>query len=315
MFSNLSLQQKRRLIQGEYADLELYKSLKAKAKGEFANTLSTFIQTETRHVAFWEQTFKLHLTGPSWLGRLRNLGIRVSVAVFGQAAGYLLLEAVESHGIRQYLDLWKNLTDDTEAKAAIRQILTEELEHEDEVATGGERQVNPELVRNAFLGFNDGSVEILGAVSGLAAALSEPYLVAIAAGTVSVAGAVSMAAGGFLSSHAENELQLLAAAKAEFLNGQKSEQEKLSSPWKAATIVGVGYLIGAAVPVAPFFFGTQNPWWSIGLSGTLILLVSAALSFLSGMNLKRRMVLNAVIITLAVLISYLIGHWLDSWIG
>jgi predicted membrane protein (TIGR00267 family) len=299
------------LIQGELADLRLYQSLRKKASGDFADMLEAFIATEEKHVSFWQKTFGIKKVSLTLTGRARNSFIQGCVLLFGESAGYLLLEAVESHGIRQYLRLWKQVKDE-KVRNTIRQILIEELEHEDIMATGGTRTVNAGFIRNAFLGFNDGSVEILGAVSGLAAALGSPTLIAVSAGTVSVAGAISMAAGAFLSTHAEKELEDMEAAKQLFL---KQEPSPLAthSPWKSAYIVGIGYMVGAAVPVAPFFFGATNPWWSIGLSGTLILCVSMFLSFLSGMDIRRRIGLNLGVIILAVLISYAIGNALDAF--
>lgn len=304
----LSLQ--KNLLQGELADLALYRALRRRAKGEFAKTLDAFIETEVNHVAFWRARFNLSLAHPSVAGRVRNVGIALAVRLFGPGTGYVLLEAVEAHGVKKYLELW-NRVQDPELREGLRSVLTDELLHEDEAATGGERTVSPDTVRNVFLGFNDGSVEILGAVSGLVAALSRPELVAVSAMTVSVAGALSMAAGAFMSTHAEREIREQDKQKATFLE-RSHAQEKTASPWKAATIVGIGYLVGAAVPVAPFLFGATTARWSILLSGTLILVVSALLAFLSGMDLKRRVLMNAGIITVAVGISYLIGSWLEA---
>ncbi len=298
------------LLQGELADLALYQTLRRRATGDFAETLDAFIQTEIGHVAFWRDRFKLNLDAPSFGGRLRNLALAAAIRLFGQGVGYVLLEAVEAHGVKKYLDLW-NRVQDPELREGLRSVLTDELLHEDEAATGGERTVSADTVRNVFLGFNDGSVEILGAVSGLVAALSRPELVAVSATTVSVAGALSMAAGAFMSTHAEREIRAQDKKKSAFLDRTYAE-ETTASPWKAAAIVGGGYLVGAAVPVAPFLFGATTARWSIVLSGTLILAVSALLAFLSGMDLKRRVALNAAIITVAVLVSYAIGSWLDA---
>ena len=301
---------KKSLLQGELADLALYRALRKRAKGEFAKTLDEFIETEIRHAAFWRGRFGLKEESPGLAGKTRNAMIRAVVAVFGEPAGYLFLEAVETHGIKQYLHLLDRVQDD-EMRKDLRTILTEEVLHEDEAATGGARTVDPGVIRNAFLGFNDGSVEILGAVSGLVAALSEPKLVAISAVTVSVAGAISMAAGAFLSTHAEQEIEQHQRAKEAFLKEEHVEHP-VASPIKASLIVGVCYMIGAAVPVAPFLFGASTAVWSIVLSGSLILLVSAFLAFLSGMGIRKRLFLNGVIITVAVLVSYGIGAWLES---
>ena len=54
-----------------------------------------------------------------------------------------------------------------------------------------ERHINPDKVRNLFLGLNDGLVEILGAVSGFFAAFRSSTAVLAAGFTVAVAGARS----------------------------------------------------------------------------------------------------------------------------
>src|SRR5439155_1226062 len=75
-------------------------------------------------------------------------------------------------------------------------ILMDEFKHEDTVVTSlTERKINPERIRNIFLGMNDGLVEILGAVSGFFAAFGDAATVLIAASTTAVAGSLSMGAG------------------------------------------------------------------------------------------------------------------------
>lgn len=305
---------KRNLLNGELADLALYVSLRKNADGALATTLDHFIATEKRHVAFWQKTFDLHTTSPSFSGLFRNFLIRVAILFGGQRLTYLMLESVETHGVQKYLDLWQRVEDPV-VRDGLRTILTEELLHEDEAATNGDRSIRPDHIRNAFLGFNDGSVEILGAVNGLVAALHDPRLVAISALTVSFAGAISMAAGAFLSTHSEHELERMEAMKRAFLDKVPFEDVTKNSPLRAALLVGTSYLIGAAMPVLPFLFGAANAYISILLSGSLILIVAAILSFLSGMSLQRRMLLNGLIIILAVLASYGLGLLVQTLFG
>jgi vacuolar iron transporter family protein len=101
------------------------------------------------------------------VGRRLKLAFLVATCrVFGAPAIHLVLEAIEVHGVRKYLDVWSRYGDGP-LGAAVRDVLRDEFEHEDRVVTGGEeRRINPERVRNIFLGLNDGLVEILGAVSG-----------------------------------------------------------------------------------------------------------------------------------------------------
>jgi VIT1/CCC1 family predicted Fe2+/Mn2+ transporter len=71
--------------------------------------------------------------------------------------------------------------------------------------------------------------------------------------------------------------------------------------------VGGAYVIGALVPVLPLLFGAKDALVSVLTAGTMVILVSTILVFLSGMEMKRRIVLNLVIITVAVSVSYAIG--------
>ncbi len=306
----------RQLLLDELADLELYQALRRRAKYRLADVLDGFIETEKRHAAFWRQKSGFSDVSASWQGKMRNAVLRFAVALFGEAIAYIVLEAVEVHGVKKYISLWERVTDPA-IRDGLRTILTEELQHEDEaLMSGRSRSIRPETIRNAFLGFNDGSVEILGAVSGFAAAFSDTRLIVVSGLTVSVAGALSMAAGAFLSTHSEREVQQLERGKQRFLSPSEIHDEQIvSSPWAAAALVGCSYLVGAAVPVAPFIFGAHQAYWSVLFSGGLILVVSAALAFLSGMGVAKRVVLNSLVLFAAVGISYVVGLCANYFFG
>ena len=61
------------------------------------------------------------------------------------------------------------------------------------------------------------------------------------------------------------------------------------------------------MPVLPVLFGAKDALVSVLTAGTMVILVSSILAFLSGMEMKRRILLNLVIITIAVSVSYAIG--------
>ena len=101
---------------------------------------------------------------------------------------------------------------------ALRGILMDEFKHEDVLVTElTKRKINPERIRNIFLGLNDGLVEILGAVSGFFGAFGSARLVLIAALTTAVAGALSMAAGSFLALNSEKEVKTTEDCQKSFL--------------------------------------------------------------------------------------------------
>jgi len=66
-------------------------------------------------------------------------------------------------------------------------------------------------------------------------------------------------------------------------------------------------VIGAVVPVLPVLFGARTLLPSLMVAGGVIVVVSAILAFLSGMNVRRRILMNLAILAAAVAISYVLG--------
>jgi vacuolar iron transporter family protein len=176
----------RQLVLDEIFDLALYRALRDVAQGPQRDILDELIVVETQHVAYWQRFFALEKL--TTLDPGRRLKLRVLTAVcrlFGAGAIQVVLEAIEVHGVRKYLRVWKRFQDHP-LGGAVRGILEDEFKHEDMLVTGAaEHRINPERVRNVFLGLNDGLVEILGAVSGFFAAFGNPIAV-LAAGVVIV---------------------------------------------------------------------------------------------------------------------------------
>ena len=232
--------------------------------------------------------------------------LTVVCRLFGSSGVHLVLEAIEVHGVRKYLRVW-NRYKDTPLGAAVREVLQDEFEHEDMVVTGeAERHVNPEKVRNVFLGLNDGLVEILGAVSGFFAAFGSSTAVLAAGFTVAVAGAMSMAAGAYIGAGSEAEVRETEEARRRFL-GETVARAPSESPAASALVVGLGYFAGALVPVLPVLFGAKGMLPTIVTAGSTIVAVSAVVAFISGMDVRRRIVLNVLITGIAVGVTYAIG--------
>jgi len=297
----------RDLILDELFDLSLYKALRGVTQPDVHDTLDELIRVETAHLAFWQKFFDLKLTSLD-LGRRIKLSVMMLICrLFGSTAVHLVLEAIEVHGVRKYLAVWQAYKDKPLGEA-LRGILMDEFKHEDVLVTAlTQRKINPEKIRNIFLGLNDGLVEILGAVSGFFGAFGSTTMVLIAASTTAVAGALSMGAGAFLALNSEKEVKSTEVAKKIFL-GEESEFTPMEEqPLSSALVVGSAYLTGAVVPVFPVLIGATDALFSVLTAGLMVVLVSTILSFLSGMDIRRRILLNLVIITVAVSISYGIG--------
>ena len=297
----------RTLILDELFDLSLYKALREVTGGDSQKTLDDLIRVEAEHLAFWQKFFDTKLSELDLPRRLKLRFIVLACRLFGSTAIHLVLEAIEVYGVRKYLSLWQ-IYKDGPLGHALKGILTDEFEHEDTLVTQlTERKINPERIRNIFLGLNDGLVEILGAVSGFFGAFGEAALVLIAAFTTAVAGSLSMGAGAFAALSSEQEVKKTEWEKQHFLGGENPSARQEDQPVGSALVVGGSYFAGAMVPVLPVFFGAQNAWASVVAAGTLSIAVSTVLAFLSGMNITRRILINLAIITAAVAITYAIG--------
>jgi vacuolar iron transporter family protein len=295
------------LVLDELFDLSLYKALRQVTQPDVHHTLDELITVETAHLAFWQKFFDLRLNELDF-GRRMKLSIMIFVCkLFGSTAVHLVLEAIEVHGVRKYLAIWQEYQGRPLGEA-LRGVLMDEFKHEDVLVTAlTERKINAEKIRNIFLGLNDGLVEILGAVSGFFGAFGSATMVLIAASTTAVAGALSMAAGAFLALNSEKEVKTTEIAKKVFL-GEESEVAPMEeSPLGSALVVGAAYITGAIVPVLPVLIGAKDALLSVITAGLMVILVSTILSFLSGMDIKRRIILNLAIITVAVSVSYGIG--------
>jgi vacuolar iron transporter family protein len=297
----------RQLVLDEVFDLSLYRALRDTADGGLRGMLDELILVETRHVAFWQEFFGLkHVTSLDPARRLQRATLILTCRLFGSPAIHLVLEAIEVHGIRKYLRVW-NRYKDGPLGAAVREILEDEFKHEDMVVSGAaERQINPDKVRNVFLGLNDGLVEIVGAVSGFFAAFRSSTAVLAAAFMVAVAGALSMAAGAYIGAGSEAEVRATEDERRRFLGETVTSQAK-DSPMASALVVGVGYFAGAAVPVLPVLFGATGLLPTVVTAGAMIVAVSAIVAFISGMAVRRRIVLNLIITGIAVVVTYAIG--------
>ncbi len=297
----------RQLVLDEIFDLSLYRALRDIATGSLRGVLDELILVETRHVAFWQEFFGLkQVTSLDPARRLKLVTLLTTCRLFRSAAIHIVLEAIEVHGIHKYLRVWDRYKDGT-LGSAVREILEDEFKHEDMVVSGEEeRHINPDKVRNVFLGLNDGLVEILGAVSGFFAAFRSPTAVLAAGFTVAVAGAMSMAAGAYIGAGSEAEVRATEDERRRFL-GEPVPSQAAESPMSSALVVGIGYFAGAVVPVLPVLFGATGLLPTVVTAGAMIVAVSAIVAFISGMAVRRRIVLNLIITGIAVVVTYAIG--------
>ena len=220
--------------------------------------LDELVPIETRHAAFWQEFFGTEVNRLDGRRRLKLGVIALLCRVLGDRAIHLVPEAIEIYGVRKYLALWDSYRGDRLGEA-VRAVLVDELQHEDRVVSAAKgRQVDPNSVRSVFLGFNDGLVEILGAVSGFFAAFADARSILVASSTVAVAGAFSMGAGAWVAGSSEGEMTRLERDRRRFLGEGDQDLASEPAPLRDAVLVAQSYLLGALVPVLPVLLGART---------------------------------------------------------
>jgi VIT1/CCC1 family predicted Fe2+/Mn2+ transporter len=166
------------------------------------------------------------------------------------------------------------------------------------------QDMSPEFIRNIFIGFNDGLVSTLGAVSGFFAAFHNPTIVFAATLIEATAGALSMTAGAYVAVDSESESRNLLRKE----TGAIEKSPTSSRPFGAALTVGISYLTGAVVTAFPLILGARTcvPSWIT--AGLTIMVVSYFVAALSGMEIKRRVIVNVCILTVTAGITYGLGE-------
>lgn len=298
------------LILHEHFDLKLYRSFLRLAKHEdLKKILTIMISEEERHGEIWKSFIKGHVPKFGIFLRTKYRILTLCAHLFGDVAIRIIVESIEVRGIYIYLILASNVRG-TELEKPLDAILRDEIEHESMIVGGSYvEKITGERVRNFLIGFNDGLVEILGAVVGFYATLTNPSLIILAGLSVITAGAFSMAAGIYSASRAEHELHRIREAKRHFFNtGQATVSFGLGGgSLGAAVIVGVAYILGGLTPLLPVFFNATGLVYSIIVSIIVIAVVSVIVAFVSGISVKRRVFLSIGLMAVAVVFAGVVG--------
>lgn len=194
----------------ELTDAEIYRALARVEKDpKLKEELMKLYEYEVKHADFWRSVAE-------------GMGIRVDDIRPSRAAvtfsvlvrrllglGFLvkLRESSEVEAVRRYGELVRSrslgeLTDD------LRRILLDEVAHE-EVFRSEESRFEEFIsnIRDAMYGMSDGLVEVLAAVAGLAAIVTNPILITLAGLIVGIAGTLSMTVGAYMSTRAQRDIR------------------------------------------------------------------------------------------------------------
>ncbi len=160
-------------------------------------------------------------------------------------------------------------------------------------------------LRAGVLGANDGIVSIAATVLGVAGATPDVKPILIAGVAALVAGALSMAAGEYVSVSSQRDAEMVSAR----LRGLDQRSVELTNPWHAAiaslSAFAVGGLIPMLVVLAPWGGGRAVATFVAALVALVV--TGWASARFSGAGAGRSMLRNVVGGSLAMAVTFGIG--------
>lgn len=173
-------------------------------------------------------------------------------------------------------------------------------------------------LKDIILGGQDGLVNVLGLVLGVAAATATTRIVLISGLAGTFAESLSMAAVAYTSGKAARDFYQGKVKKNHNKLAIKRQMkylvEEYEHPIRDAVIVGVAAIIGSLIPLAPFFFLTVKSAIIVSISVSLVTLFAtgAYKAKLTGIgSWEKSGIEMAVIGGLAAVAGFIIGHFLQ----
>ena len=160
-------------------------------------------------------------------------------------------------------------------------------------------------LRAGVLGANDGIVSVAATVLGVAGATGEVKALLIAGIAALVAGALSMAAGEYVSVSSQRDAELVSAR----LRGLGRHDVELTNPWHAAVASLSAFAVGGLVPLLVVL----APWGAGRAVATFVAVVLALVvtgwvsARFSGASAGRSVLRNVVGGCLAMAVTFGIG--------
>ena len=282
-------------LRDELSDYALYESTERHEKDPVLKKLvGKLKKTELRHAMVW--------AGLLGIRDVRSLGMPLSIRMkvgfyvlvrrfMGIAFVTKLLERHESEGLNGYKLLAEGEGFSPAALRKIRSIIKDEEEHEKVLLMQTQKhEAMLNYTRSIVFGMNDGLVEILAVIAGVAMVATTSFVVALTGIIVGIAGTLSMAAGAYISSKSEKVVE----------HALEKERAMPTSPRKEAYYTGIFYFVGALIATYPFILGISG-YAGIAVSvvsvSAVLAIASALIAVMSDTGIRTR-VLEMISISL-----------------
>ncbi|MFN2568582.1 MAG: VIT1/CCC1 transporter family protein [Candidatus Dormibacteria bacterium] len=204
----------------EVSSARLYRRLAAlQPEGEARQLLEEMSEQELRHAAHWRTRLEeLGGSAPRDRTGLRELVLPLVARLAGLSSVISLIEGGEARGKLEYLRQTRELPD-ARSRAIATEILPEERSHQGTAARlrleGGTATAHSglslrahvgDIIRDLIFGLNDGLLSNFSLIAGVSGAGTSRAVVLLAGVAGLLAGAVSMAAGSYLSNKSQREV-------------------------------------------------------------------------------------------------------------
>ena len=302
-----------KLFADELRDYYLYTKLAASEKNPVLKSiLRNLAGNEMRHARLWSKIARIqsqHSEGLSNFSMIKLYFYIFTRKIFGLPFTLTLLSRNEMLNLKRYERITRMVKISRWDKRRFALILSDERKNAVKIRTLLEKyggKVNN--MRSIVLGLNDGLVEVLAAVSGIAVIAVSPWVVALSGMIIGIAGTLSMAGGVYLSTKSHG----LIASEEE--GGSPSGD----GPNKQAFYTGIFYLGGAISVVLPFLFGASGFLGialSIIISCIILALSSAMVAILSNTSTSKRAAETLGISLSAVAITIMLGIFVRFYFG
>ena len=299
----------REFMQDELRDSAIYARLAEDESDPGAKGLLLMLSaTERSHARAWRSLLggRAGGAGSPLLLEAKILEMRIVRRLFGIAFVVKYLERHERYGLARYKAALKNHSLTAGERRHVRKIIEDDAGYERTLVRQAE-SYKGELVysQSIILGLNDGLVEILALVAGIAVVATSSFIVVALGLLAGVSGTLSMAGGVYLSARSENLVMA-------------HEGEGKTKPRKEAAYTGFWYFVGALVPVLPFIFGMggiEGDIVSMALVGAALTVASSVIAIMSGTSIRKRATEMVVISLGAALVTITLGVLARHYFG
>ncbi len=294
----------RKLYISELLDYEIYSRLAdAEENAELKHLLKKLANTDKRHMHLWGKAASI--TEPyvaSRFARLKISAYLIAERLLGAPFVLMILSKNEISALERYTNAIKGKRLNAEDSKRLSLIIKEERENQAEIQEKAVKYSSQlSNIKSIVLGLNDGLVEVLAAVAGIAAIASSSVIVALAGIIIGISGTLSMAGGVYLS------------AKSHGLLGEDEVDYDVkgnSTPFSEALYTGIYYFIGAFVSVLPFLLGLsgfEGIITSVILASLVLTTASVLIAVASGTSIRKRVFEMLAISLGAVAITVILG--------